>query len=315
MPFKNPKQIFVLMLSDLRQGTEKATRMFQNMAQVAEDPDIKQALEVRIFVSQKVVETVDQCFKLIGEQPVPLSGTRTRIYDVLAEDFRNEVADIQDTKARRFYILAKLNNLAHFRAAEYKTLIAAADVSGNYGVAALLEICLADNLAFVERTKRLIWAIAETRAGHSGEMSVALSTNPTFVPASVSTKVAAQEEVLRLTEEQIDIGKREVETGKARIRRFVTEKPVESQITLHEEHADIERRAVTDPTLAKEVDWADKTIEVTETGEEVVVTKSSRVVEEVIIHKKGSDSVQFIRDRVRRQEVEFERLPNARKTA
>jgi uncharacterized protein (TIGR02271 family) len=149
----------------------------------------------------------------------------------------------------------------------------------------------------------------------SGEMSVALSTNPTFVPASVSTKVAAQEEVLRLTEEQIDIGKREVETGKARIRRFVTEKPVESQITLHEEHADIERRAVTDPTLAKEVDWADKTIEVTETGEEVVVTKSSRVVEEVIIHKKGSDSVQFIRDRVRRQEVEFERLPNARKTA
>ena len=162
MAIKNPKQVFVLMLSDLRQGTEKTTGIFQNLAQLAEDPDIKQALEVRGFVSQKVVETLDQCFKLIGEQPVPLSATRTRIYDVLAEDFRNEVADIQDTKTRRFYILAKLNNLAHIRAAECKTLIAAADISGNYGVAALLEICLADKLALAERTQNWLRRVAET---------------------------------------------------------------------------------------------------------------------------------------------------------
>jgi ferritin-like metal-binding protein YciE len=162
MPIKNPKQVFVLMLSDLRRGTEKTTGIFEKLAQLAEDSDIKQALEVRAFVSQKVVDTLDQCFKLIGEKPVPLSGTRTQIYDVLAEDFRNEVADIQDTKTRRFYILAKLNNLAHLRAAEYKTLIAAADISGNYGVAALLETCLADKLALAERTQNWLRRVAET---------------------------------------------------------------------------------------------------------------------------------------------------------
>ena len=161
MSIKNPKQIFVLMLSDLRQGSEKTTRIFQNLAQLAEDPDIKQALEARTFVSQKVVETLDQCFKLIGEEPMPLSEMRARIYDALAEDFRNEVADIKDTTTRRFYILAKLNNLAHFRAAEFKTLIAAADVSGNYGVAALLETCLADKLALAERTQQWLRRIAE----------------------------------------------------------------------------------------------------------------------------------------------------------
>jgi ferritin-like metal-binding protein YciE len=165
MPIKNPKQVFVLMLSDLRRGTEKTASIFQNLSQLAEDPDIKQALEVRTFISQKVMDTLDQCFKLIGEQPVPLSGTRTRIYDVLAEDFRNEVADIQDTKTRRFYILAKLNNLAHIRAAEYKTLIAAADISGNYGVAALLETCLADKLALAERTQTWLRRAAETEIG------------------------------------------------------------------------------------------------------------------------------------------------------
>ena len=162
MPIKNPKQIFVLMLSDLRQGSEKTASIFQNLAQLAEDADIKQALEARTFVSQKVVETLDQCFKFIGEEPVQLSETRARIYDALAEDFRKEVADIKDTTTRRFYILAKLNNLAHFRAAEFKTLIAAADVSGNYGVAALLETCLADKLALAERTQQWLRRIAET---------------------------------------------------------------------------------------------------------------------------------------------------------
>jgi len=163
MAIKNPKQIFVLMLSDLRQGSEKTTRIFQNLAQLAEDPDIKQALEARTFVSQKVVETLDQCFRLIGEEPVQLSEMRARIYEALAEDFRNEVAEIKDPPTRRFYILAKLNNLAHFRAAEFKTLIAAADVSGNYGVAALLETCLADKLALAERTQRWLRRIAETQ--------------------------------------------------------------------------------------------------------------------------------------------------------
>ena len=158
MPIKNPKELFLFMLSDLRQGTERTTKIFDEISQLAQDPDIKEAMEARVFVSQKILSTLDQCFKLIGEQPVKLSG---HLYDVFAEDFRREVAEIQDTKTRRFYILAKLNNLAHLRAAEYKTLIAAADVSGNYGVAALLETCLADKLALAERTQLWLRRVAE----------------------------------------------------------------------------------------------------------------------------------------------------------
>ena len=161
MPLENPKELFVLMLSDVRQGTEKATKVFEELSSKAEDPDIKQSLDARVFVSQKVAETLDQCFKLIGEQPVKLTGTRARIYEELAEDFRKQIAEIKDTRTRRFFILAKLNNLAHLRAAEYKTLIAAADISGNYGVAALLETCLADKLALAERTQRWLRRLAE----------------------------------------------------------------------------------------------------------------------------------------------------------
>ena len=160
MPAKNPKELFVLMLSDLRQGTERTTRVFHELSEVAQDPDVKEALEARVFVSQNILDTLDQCFKLVGEQPLKFSG---RLYEVFAEDFRRELAEIQNPTVRHLFILAKASHLIHLRISEYKALIAAADLSGHYGVGVLLESCLADKLAFVERTRRLIRNIAATK--------------------------------------------------------------------------------------------------------------------------------------------------------
>jgi uncharacterized protein (TIGR02271 family) len=131
-------------------------------------------------------------------------------------------------------------------------------------------------------------------------------------PRESGRVTAAEEEVLRLAEEQIDVGKRQVATGKSRIRRFVTERPVEQQVSLHEEHYEVARREVTDPKLARDIDWKDRTIEVTETSEQPVVTKTARVAEEVVIRKRGSDHVETIRDTVRRQQLEVEQVPDVR---
>ena len=153
MPVKTPKEVFVTVLSDLRQGAERAAKVYQEIGQMAQDPEIKEALEARAFVSEKVLATLDQCFKLIGEQPVKLSG---RIQEIFVEDFRKELAEIQNPAARHLFILAKVIHLTHLRIGEYMALIAAADLTGHPGVGVLLESCLADKLAFVERTRRLI---------------------------------------------------------------------------------------------------------------------------------------------------------------
>jgi ferritin-like metal-binding protein YciE len=79
-----------------------------------------------------------------------------RLHDVFVEDFRKELAEIQSPEAKHLFILAKANRLIHLRIGEYVALIAAADLTGHYGVGVLLESCLADKLAFVERTRRLI---------------------------------------------------------------------------------------------------------------------------------------------------------------
>ena len=160
MTARDPKEVFVQLLSNVRQGTERTTKVFQEISQIAQDPDIKEALEARVFVSDQILARLDECFKLIGEQPMKLSG---RLHDVFVEDFRKELAEIQSPAAKHLFILAKALHLIHLRIAEYVALIAAADVSGHYGVGVLLETCLADKLAFVERTRRLIRHMVETK--------------------------------------------------------------------------------------------------------------------------------------------------------
>jgi ferritin-like metal-binding protein YciE len=160
MSARNPKELFVKMLSDLRQATERTTKIYEELTDAAQDPTIKEALQSRAFLQDKVLSSLDRCFKLIGEKPVALSG---RLQEVFVEDFRRELAEIQNPAAKALFVLVKANHLMHLRVAEYVALIAMADVTGHFGVGVLLESCLADKLAFIERTRRLIRNTIETK--------------------------------------------------------------------------------------------------------------------------------------------------------
>ncbi|HEX2598482.1 MAG TPA: DUF892 family protein [Terriglobales bacterium] len=160
MPARTPQETFLILLSHVREATERSTKIYDELGQAAQDPQVKEALEARAFVSQSVLAKLDQCFKMIGEQPTKLSG---RLQEIFLEDFRKELNEIQSPAARRLFVLAKLVHLTHLRIGEYAALVAAADATGHYGVGVLLESCLADKLAFVERTRRLIRQVVETR--------------------------------------------------------------------------------------------------------------------------------------------------------
>ena len=160
MIVKNQKELFVMLLSDARQNAERSTKLYQEISQAAQDPDVKEALESRAWISEKDLAAIDRCFQLIGEQPVKLSG---RLQEVFVEDFRRELAEIQNPIAKHIYVLAKASHLVHLRMAEYVALVAAADVTGHYAVGVLLESCLADKIAFVERTRRLMRNFVATK--------------------------------------------------------------------------------------------------------------------------------------------------------
>ncbi|MGK3143651.1 YsnF/AvaK domain-containing protein [Pantoea sp. C2G6] len=117
----------------------------------------------------------------------------------------------------------------------------------------------------------------------------------------------SDEDVLRLAEERLEVGKRLVSEGSTRVRRYTVTEPVSENVSLREQHAEIFRRPVTESGAPGEVDWSERTVEVEESHEQPVVNKTAQIIEEVVLRKEASDRVETINDSVRRQEVDIER--------
>ena len=158
------------------------------------------------------------------------------------------------------------------------------------------------------------YAPGTATAGAAGVASTAatggaalVGTTTTSATAPVSTARASDAETIKVMEERLRVGKREVAGGAVRVRSYVVERPVEEQVRLHEERVSIERhpvdRAVTGADAAA---FQERTIEARATSEEAVVGKEARVVEEIGIRKEASDRTETVRDTVRSTKVEVE---------
>ena len=153
----------------------------------------------------------------------------------------------------------------------------------------------------------------DDRAVGYGLESTAART-PFVGKAALVGAAATDGGTLQLSEETLAVGKRVVNRGTTRIRRFVVETPVEEQVSLHEEHVTIDRHPVTDGRPVTDADFSDRTVEMTETAEEAVVSKTARVREEISIRKDATDRTESVRDTVRREDVEIVTVPGGATT-
>jgi len=112
-----------------------------------------------------------------------------------------------------------------------------------------------------------------------------------------------------VVEEELEVGKRAVRRGGVRVYSRVVEKPVDQSVELREEHVRVERRPVDRPAQVGDADrFREQSIEVTEMAEEPVVRKLARVREEVVVDKETTVRTENVKDKVRRTEVEVEKL-------
>lgn len=119
-------------------------------------------------------------------------------------------------------------------------------------------------------------------------------------------KTPTDAQVIPIVEEELLVGKRSVERGGVRIYSHMVEKPVSESISLHDERVVMERRAVDRPATEADFATGTRAVEVRAMGEEAVVGKTSRVVEEVLVGKQASDRTEEISDTVRHTEVDVE---------
>lgn len=142
------------------------------------------------------------------------------------------------------------------------------------------------------------------------QFSGTTGTTGTETHGTVNTQQnVSGETVIPVIEEELQVGKREVEHGGVRVRSRVIEKPVEEHLRLREERVVVNRRPVNrEVTSADTANFQQGDFVITERAEEAVVSKQARVVEEVEVGKRVEEHDQVIRDTVRRTDVDVEEI-------
>lgn len=112
-----------------------------------------------------------------------------------------------------------------------------------------------------------------------------------------------------VVEENIEVGKRKVDTGGARISSRIVERPVEERVKLKEEHVQVKRDKVDRPADSADLEnFKNRTVEEHETSEVPVVNKEARVVEEVSLEKDVDTREEVVRENVRKTKVDVDNL-------
>ncbi len=105
-------------------------------------------------------------------------------------------------------------------------------------------------------------------------------------------------------EEELQVGKRETEYGRVRLRKWVETEPVSEDVELRRETAFVERQPVNRPASGAEL--GEEEVEVPLHREEPVVSKETMEKEQVTVHSEEETDQETVHGEVHREHVEIE---------
>lgn len=149
--------------------------------------------------------------------------------------------------------------------------------------------------------------VNERSAQHAGQnLATGATAGKTANRTTGSTRSTTK---IPVVEERLNVGTRQVESGGARVRSRIVDRPVEETVRLREEHVVVSRRPVDrNVTDADLKNFQPGEMEITERAEVPIVGKQARVVEEVEVGKNVTEREETIRDTVKATDVKVEEI-------
>ena len=106
------------------------------------------------------------------------------------------------------------------------------------------------------------------------------------------------------SEEELQVGTRESEIGRVRLRKYVETEPVQMDVALQRETAQVRTEQIDQPVTGAE--FGEEQVEVPLHGEEAVVAKQARAKERVSVDTDVETEHTTVSDEVRKERVEVE---------
>lgn len=150
MPIETADALFLEMLSQTHARERHMAQMWENLSQRVQDPEVKNILSARAYLTQVDATNIEKCFQLLGKQP---SKPNTQVYEMVSEEIRKTFDTIQPPGLKAIYALRMIRTAQNALIGEYTALTLMAEAAGNVAVANLLEHNLADKIDFIEHTR------------------------------------------------------------------------------------------------------------------------------------------------------------------
>ena len=126
---------------------------------------------------------------------------------------------------------------------------------------------------------------------------------PEGTPDSPGDTTEGDGSVVR-SEEELRVGKRDVEAGSVRLRKWVETEPVQMDVELRRETARVTREPIEQPVSGAEI--GDERIEMQLSAEEAVVQKQAVAKERIGLQKDVETEREVVSDQVRKERVDVE---------
>jgi ferritin-like metal-binding protein YciE len=155
MKIENLQNLFIEQLRDLYDGEQQITKALPKLIGKANNPELQDALQEHLDVTNKQIQRLDQIFKTLGEKA---SGETCKgMKGVLAEG-DSVVGDAEDNAVRDASIIASAQRVEHYEIAGYGTVRTYAKLLGKNDIANLLEQTLEEE----KEADRTLSEIAES---------------------------------------------------------------------------------------------------------------------------------------------------------
>ena len=225
--------------------------------------------------------------------------------DKVSRFFRNLFGSDDDEQARRYsHVANKTGCLVTVYAQSSDEAERAADILDEYGA-----INVDESAREYGYSADSSMGVGTTYADTPGDYSSNMTDRDDDYATRTSDRDTDESQKLNVIREDVQVGKREIQTGGVRLRSRIVERPVEEDLRLREERVRVERTPVDRPaTTADFQNFKEGEIEMTERAEVADVSKEARVVEEVRLSKEVNERKETIRETARDTQVDVENI-------
>jgi ferritin-like metal-binding protein YciE len=149
MPLQSPRDLFVYDLSTIHAAEQSILQQLSQMEQACQNPQIKQMFSQQITDTQRQVSRVQECFRLIGAQPMNVTCYAV---DCMQQDMQQFIQQGPSQNVIDMFCLGAALQTEHYEIACYRGLVEKARMMGETQVVSVLE----DNLREEIDTSKMV---------------------------------------------------------------------------------------------------------------------------------------------------------------